>query len=202
MSACGEVPAAVLFDLDGVLIDSYHVWFELMSAAARDLGYSPIRRNEFDAAWGQSVKDDQNLFYPRHTVDELTAYYSDHFTDHLEHLTIAEGVVDVFDHLAKRTIPTAVVTNTPNPLAGRLVAQAGATPAVVVGSNDVPKAKPAPDMLLRACELLEVSPERAVMVGDSHFDRAAAAGAGCRFVGLGIDGDVRIEQLVELLNVL
>ena len=195
-------PAAVLFDLDGVLIDSYDVWFELMSAASRDLGYPPLDAAAFHDAWGQSVEADRTRFYPRHSVDELTSYYDAHFTDHLEHLTVADGVSAVFNHLAERTIPSAIVTNTPNPLAGTLVARARATPDVVIGSNDVPNAKPAPDMMLRACEVLGVEPEEAVVVGDSRFDAAAAKAAGGRFIGLGIDGDVRIERLGELLNVL
>ena len=197
-----QAPSAVLFDMDGVLIDSYDVWWELMNGAARDLGYPPLDPEVFRSSFGQSVEEDRKLFFPRHTAEELDTYYDAHFADHLGHLTIAEGVGEVFAQLAERQIPTAVVTNTPNPLATESVGRTGATPAVVIGGNDVPNAKPAPDMMLRACELLEVDPAEAVVVGDSRFDRDAAQAAGCRFVGLGIDGDVRIEQLSELLGVL
>lgn len=193
-----DSPSAVLFDLDGVLIDSYDVWFEVMSGVARELGYPPLDPDVFRAAWGQSVEDDRRMFFPRHSTDELAAYYDAHFPDHLEHLTIADGVGGVFEELAARRVPTAVVTNTPNPLASELVARTAATPDVIVGANDVPRPKPAPDMLLRACELLDAAPHRAVMVGDSHFDRDAARAAGCRFIGLGIEGDVRIDRLEEL----
>lgn len=197
-----DPPSAVLFDLDGVLIDSYDVWFELMSAASVDLGYPPLDAEAFHAAWGQSVEDDRKLFFPGHTTEEVTAYYDTHFAEYLDHLAVAEGVGAVFEHLAGRAIPTAVVTNTPNPLAGELVARAGAKPDVVVGGNDVPHPKPAPDMMLRACRLLGAAPGRAVVVGDSRFDRDAAGAAGCRFVGLGIDGDLRIERLGELVDLL
>ncbi len=201
-SPVAEAPRAVLFDLDGVLIDSYDVWFALMSAAAREFGYPPINAEAFRAAWGQSVDDDRKLFFPRHSAETLTVYYDAHFADHLEHLAIATGVSAVFDDLTARGIPTAVVTNTPNPLAGDLVKRAGATPDVVIGANDVPRPKPAPDMMLHACELLGVEPRRAFVVGDSHFDRDAAAASGCRFVGLGLDGDLRIERLEDLIEVL
>ena len=195
-----EPPRAVLFDLDGVLIESYNVWFELMSAAARDLGYPPLDAQQFRASFGQSVEDDRRMFYPRHSAAELASYYAAHFADHLDHLTIAEGVTAVFEHLAERQIPSVVVTNTPSPLGGELVAHIAATPETVIGGNDVPLPKPAPDMLLRACEMLGVEPDQAVMVGDSRFDREAARAAGCRFIGVGIDGDARIERLVELLD--
>jgi phosphoglycolate phosphatase/AHBA synthesis associated protein len=197
-----EGPSAVLFDLDGVLIDSYDVWFEVMSSAARDLGYPPLEADAFRNAWGQSVEDDRRLFFPRHSTEELATYYDTHFASHLEHLTIASGIGAVFEALAARHILTAVVTNTPNPLASELVARTEANPDVIVGANEATSPKPAPDLLLRACELLGAAADQAVMVGDSHFDRDAARAAGCWFVGLGIAGDVQISRLEELPDVL
>ena len=52
------------------------------------------------------------------------------------------------------------------------------------------------------CELLGVAPGEAVLVGDSRFDREAAAAAGVRFVGLGTTGDVQIRRLSGLLDAL
>ena len=60
------------------------------------------------------------------------------------------------------------------------------------------RAKPSPELLQLACRELCVEPGQAWMVGDSRFDRAAAPAAGVFFVGLGIDGDRRIERLAEL----
>ena len=56
----------------------------------------------------------------------------------------------------------------------------------------------APDLVLHACAKLGVAPREAWMVGDSRFDRGAANAAQVRFVGLGLDGDDRVEQLAEL----
>ncbi len=49
---------AVLFDLDGVLVDSYEVWFPLLNACARELGCPAIDRDRFRDAWGQGVQED------------------------------------------------------------------------------------------------------------------------------------------------
>ena len=72
----------------------------------------------------------------------------------------------------------------------------------MVGGTDVPNGKPAPDMVLEACCRLGVEPARAVVVGDSRYDREAAAAARVRFVGLRLDGGRRIERLSETLDVI
>jgi phosphoglycolate phosphatase/AHBA synthesis associated protein len=56
-------------------------------------------------------------------------------------------------------------------------------------------------MVLRACELLEIPSDEALVVGDSHYDREAARAAGSPFAGLGIDGDIRLDRLVDVLHV-
>jgi len=55
--------------------------------------------------------------------------------------------------------------------------------------------------VLEACRRLRVTPEKAIVVGDSRYDREAAAGAKVKFVGLRMDGDVRIERLGEVLDI-
>ena len=192
---------AVLFDLDGVLIDSYEVWFRVMNAAARELGYGAIERAAFHAVWGQGLEADQERFFPRHAIAEVGAAYDAHFPAHLAHLHVNGDVPAVFDGLAERGIPSAVVTNTPGALARELVARTGVVPDAVVGGDEVPQAKPAPDMVLRACALLGVAPVRALVVGDSRFDREAARAAGARFAGLGIEGgELTLTTLGELVQ--
>jgi phosphoglycolate phosphatase/AHBA synthesis associated protein len=192
---------AVLFDLDGVLVDSYQVWFHLLNGAARELGYPPISPEAFQSCWGQGIEADVEKFFHRHSVAEIETYYGDRFGDHLEHLGVVPEVPQVFETLRKRSLRTAVITNTPAPVAWDMVKRAGGTPDLVVGGTDVPRPKPAPDMVLRACELLETPTGESLVVGDSRYDREAARAAGTRFAGLGIDGDVRIDRLVDVLRI-
>jgi len=192
---------AVLFDLDGVLVDSYRVWFHLLNGAAEDLGYSPVSPELFQSCWGQGIEADVEKLFNRHTVAEIETYYGDHFRDHLEHLGVVPEVPRVFETLRERSMRSAVITNTPAPVAWDMVNRAGGTPDLLVGGTDVPRPKPAPDMVLRACELLEIPAGETLVVGDSRYDREAARAAGTFFAGLGIDGDVRIDQLVEVLRI-
>jgi HAD superfamily hydrolase (TIGR01509 family) len=194
------VKSAVLFDLDGVLVDSYEVWFRLVNAAARDLGYPAIPREKFHETWGQGVQTDVKVFFVRHTVDEIERYYNDYFAEHARHVKVDPQAEAVFAGLRGRGASIAVITNTPSPAARLLLEMARVDPDVLVGGTDVPRGKPAPDMVLRAVELLGTTVERSVVVGDSRFDRDAAGTAGVRFIGFGIDGDERIDDLSALLD--
>src|SRR5438105_4407538 len=64
--------SAVLFDLDGVLVDTYEAWFSLMNAAVRDMGFPPVARERFRASWGQSTEADARDFFPGRAVEEVT----------------------------------------------------------------------------------------------------------------------------------
>ncbi|NNL65490.1 MAG: HAD family hydrolase [Myxococcales bacterium] len=191
--------AAVLFDLDGVLIDSRDAWYHLLCAAAREFGHPPLPREAFDLSFGQGVDADAEQFFGGMPTAELEAYFDAHFLDHARHVLVNPEAVPVMQALETRGIRHAVVTNTSTPLAKETIRGAGLEPERIVGASDA-REKPAPDMLLLACERLGVAAANAWMVGDSRFDREAAAAAGIHFVGLGIDGDRRIERLFELVH--
>ncbi len=197
-----DMPRAILFDLDGVLIDSYPVWFHLLNHTATELGYPAISAEAYEASWGQSTRDDRDAFFPNHEVSAVEAFYDAHYLQHLEHLKIPEEVPRVFERLTERGVTSAVCTNSQASIASEAVKRAGATPDFIVGGDDVAKGKPAPDMLLRACELLEVGPSDVWMIGDSRYDRAAAAAAQVYFIGVRIDGEKRLEHLADLLELI
>jgi phosphoglycolate phosphatase/AHBA synthesis associated protein len=188
--------------MDGVLIDSYEVWFQLMNAACAEYRVAPISRETFRECWGQGIQADIKLFFREQGVDELEAFYDDHFMDFAQHLSVNPDAGSVFAQLERREIASAVITNTPAGLARRILEHAVLGPEALVGGTDVKNAKPAPDMVLLGCELLGVHPSEAVVVGDSDFDRAAARAAGVPFAGFGIEGDVELERLIDLIALL
>jgi HAD superfamily hydrolase (TIGR01509 family) len=189
---------AVLFDLDGVLVDSYEVWFHLLNQAARDFAAAAIPRELFAACWGQGIAADVERFFPGRSIAEVEAYYHAHFMQQATHLRVDPAAAGVVRALRERGLAQAVVTNTPGPLAGEIVAFAGLALDAIVGGTDVPRGKPAPDMVLEACRRVRVDPGAAVVVGDSSYDRGAAESAKVPFVGLRLAGDHRIEALSEL----
>ncbi len=191
---------AVLFDLDGVLIFSKEVWFHLLNATAAHFGCEPVSRERFEETWGQGVQADRELFYPHRSLEEIEAFYNAHFIDHIAYIEVNPDAAEVLQVLARNGVPSAVVTNTPAPAARDILAKAGLPAMEIVGGTDVPHPKPAPDMVLEALDRLGVEPASAVMVGDTRFDREAAAAAGVRFAGYETEGEITLARLSDILT--
>jgi HAD superfamily hydrolase (TIGR01549 family) len=193
---------AVLFDMDGVLLESFDAWAALMDAAARHFGHAPVTPEAFRAVYGQPTSEDVRLFFPSQTVERVEAYYEAHFAEHAAAARVNPAAQGVLERLRLKGYRTAVVTNTPSPLARQMLTAAGLEPDVIVGGSDVEEAKPAPDIIFRACELLGVEPWDALMVGDSPYDQQAAAGAGTPFAGIGgLVGNFTITALEQVVDI-
>ena len=195
-----SVTRAVLFDMDGVLVNSFEAWWQLMNFTARYFGCPPVERERFQAVYGQPTEEDVRAFFPGQSVESVEAYYSAHFGEFVTYMEADPAAAQVVATLRQRGIGTAVVTNTPTELARQILAGAGIEPDAVVGADSVAHAKPAPDMVLLACELLQIGPGEAVVVGDSRYDQQAAIAAGARFVGMGLDADESVKRLTEVLD--
>lgn len=191
---------AVLFDLDGTLIDSYDTWFHLTNAGCVAFGLPEVPPEAFEDGWGQSVEEDAAVYFGDRTLAEVQTFYDEHYMDHVEHVRVDPAATRVLRELISRGVKVAIVTNTPQALAGRIVAYLGLDADTVVGESDSYRAKPAPDMLRVALEQLGVSEECAWMVGDSRFDADAAKAAGVRFAGIQRDGDRRLDTLAQALD--
>jgi HAD superfamily hydrolase (TIGR01549 family) len=193
---------AVFFDMDGVLLESFDAWFELMNATAKRLVYPPIEREAFRRVFGASTEDDVENFYPIETVEKVEADYAAHFHEHASLVEANPDAKAVIDALDARSVPTAVITNTPSVIARSLLESADILPNALVGGDDVSRPKPAPDIIFRACEVLEIEPWDALVVGDSPYDKQAAAEAGSPFAGFGgIQGNFTISGLWQVIDI-
>jgi phosphoglycolate phosphatase/AHBA synthesis associated protein len=197
-----SAPRAVLFDMDGVLVRSEESWFRVVEEAGRRFRGRAITREEFAPTFGQGTAADVAGFGLNCSVAELDRFYIEAFPRFAGEMWINPDAKPVITALRQSGKKVAVVTNSVTPLAHEVLDAASLRELfeVVACADQVAHAKPAPDLVLHACRQLGVSPSEAWMVGDSRFDRGAAEAAGAFFVGLGIDGNIRLEALAELLR--
>jgi HAD superfamily hydrolase (TIGR01549 family) len=196
-----KTPTTVLFDLDGVLVRSEEPWFRTVEESGRRFRGRPVTREEFAPTFGQGTRADIEVFGLRCSVEELDRFYVEVFPRFASETWVDPEAAPLLDALGERGLKRAVVTNTVTPLA-RIVLESASLLSrleVVACASEVAHPKPEPDLVIEALRRLGVGAGEAWMVGDSRYDREAARAAGVHFVGLGIDGDARIDALGQLL---
>lgn len=197
---------AVLFDLDGVLIDSYALWFHLLNQAAQHFGKPPISDKAFHDTWGQGIEADIAAFFPGLTVEQLAAYFQAHYAEFLTHIEKIPGAQEALysvKHLyaqgPKRRL-TGCITNSMGGIARQALEQVALLSLLdrVLGADEAQCSKPDPRGVLKLCRQLGVKPYEAILVGDSAYDEEAAKGAGVTFVGYKRDSRYQLTDLAQL----
>ncbi len=192
---------AVLFDMDGVLVKSDEVWFRAVEEAGVRFRGRAVTREEFFPTFGQGTAADVEVFGLNTTRAALDAFYVESFVRHLDEMWVNPQAAPLLRALREKGLKTALVTNTVGPLAARILEVAKLTGFFdsLATADRVRESKPAPDLLQLALKELGVSADDARMVGDSRYDREAAAAAGVRFIGMALDGEQRVEALGDVL---
>lgn len=189
----------VLFDLDGVLVDSARAWHRVLEACAKKHGYPPIPWETFRLTFGQGPDADQGQFFPGVTVEEVTAFYDRAFPEELGAVELMAGAESLLKAIGEMGLGRAVVTNTPLELAQKVLERTGLRQHLeaLAAAGEAPE-KPAPDLVLLALGRLGLTPGEALYVGDSESDRRAARSGGIFMVGFRREGDATIEDLHDL----
>ncbi len=182
-------PSAVLFDCDGVIVDSEGPTFLMLQAdfAAHGL---PLTLHELETDWIGATAEDLHL----RARSEGATLPDDWVADFYVRLNIRladgipliPGIVPVLDALDLAGIPYAVCSNGTLPKMQITLGQHGLIPRLnghSYSGQALGRPKPAPDVYLHAARALNVAPETAVVVEDSPTGARAARAAGIRCLG-------------------
>jgi HAD superfamily hydrolase (TIGR01509 family) len=181
--------SGIIFDMDGLMLDTERVARIAWQEAARRAGYemsdavfaSLIGRREVDAIG--LLREAFGPDFDFHQVNsQCNALYNDYVAQH--GLPLKPGVCELLDELSGRHIPLAVATSTQSPLAGLRLEQAGLLKyfSVLVTGDQVALGKPAPDIYLEAVRRLGIEASTSYSLEDSFAGVRSAHAAGLRVI--------------------
>lgn len=180
---------AVVFDLDGVLIDSEHVWDEARRSVVAENGghWSESATDDMIGMsapeWSRYLRDELGVaLEPEEISDRVVAAMLERYRSELP---LLPGAVDAVKRLAARW-PLGLASSANRPVIDAVLEMAGLTAcfAATVSSEEVAHGKPSPDVYVAAAGRLGVDPERAAAVEDSSNGVRSAAAAGMAVIAL------------------
>jgi len=192
----------IIYDLDGVLIDSTEAIVEAFEHTLNEIGVE-YEEDRLMPLMGHGLIHILEEVLPeehRGKEWELRERYIHHFQNSDTRLTkLLPDVEEALRLLKKRGYRQSVATNKTSSEAKRILELLGVDDVfdLVVGFLDVPNAKPAPDMILYTLERLDVEKKRVVFVDDTAFGLKAGVEAGVNTVGI-LTGYHSREQLMEV----
>jgi HAD superfamily hydrolase (TIGR01509 family) len=181
--------AAVVFDLDGVLIQSEEVWDSVRERYTRERGGrydAEIQR----AMMGMSSTEWSRFLHETAGVPDSPRQINDDVVERMleaygEHLPLIDGAVEAVERLAA-AYPLGVASSSNRPLIEAVLREAGLAGcfAATVSSEEVARGKPAPDVYLEAARRLGVDAARCAAVEDSHGGIRSAKAAAMRVIAI------------------
>jgi HAD superfamily hydrolase (TIGR01509 family) len=184
-----EMIEAVVFDLDGVLIQTEELWDEVREGVARAAG-GRYGEEEQRAMMGMSSPEWSRYMHehvglsasPEEIAAEVVRQLQDRYR---ERLPLIDGAVEAVERLAARW-PLGVASSSNRELIDLVLELSGLDRffRATVSSEEVEHGKPAPDVYLEACRRLGSGPTRSAAIEDSHAGIASAKAAGMRVIAI------------------
>jgi HAD superfamily hydrolase (TIGR01509 family) len=181
-------PAAVVFDMDGVIVDTEHVWHEVREELVADWGGRDVPDAQqammgmSSTEWSRYMHEELELEQAPEAINAevvrrmLVRYATD--------LPVIPGAIEAIRVLHAAGLPLAVASSSNRELIDAVLEAAGVVAcfAATVSSEEVARGKPSPDVYLEAARRIGVDPGSCAAVEDSSNGIRAAAAAGMRVI--------------------
>ena len=174
---------AFIFDFDGVLVDSNEAQFVCCKKTLEEINV-PIDKEEFYRLSGKTGKEMLLHFCKKVKKDvDIELLHKRKYEFYKEYQNLIRPIdcnVQLFKNLKKQKIPIAIASGSSRPSILPVATKYDLKPNVFVSSEDIKRGKPNPDLFLKAAELLNVSPEKCIVIEDTESGIQAARAAGMR----------------------
>jgi len=193
---------AVIFDLDGTLVDSRKDIALAVNRTLKDLGLSPLPEKTIVGFIGGGVEPLVKSFLGpenSHRLEEALGLYKRHYSEVCTlNTTLYPGVKETLEYLQQVHIPVALATNKALSFTCKIIEHLGIDGyfSVVLGPEHVQNRKPHPEIVYIICDKLKVLPEETLFVGDSELDVECGKNAGVYTCAVTY-GYTSLEKLVQ-----
>ena len=181
---------AVIFDMDGVIVDSEPLHEQAFREVLNEIGYGQTHGLDFTEYYGMADRKVWQDFLSKHrpaqTLDELAEWKQRRFFELLkEDEPVFEPLLKLLEKLSGR-YKLGIASGSAHPVIREVLALRNLRRffSAVVSAEDVAHGKPAPDIFLRAAELLNARPERCWVIEDSVAGVEGALTAGMKVIGI------------------
>ncbi len=192
---------AVLFDVDGVLIDSFRANYLFYKAIAKDANIN-VSRKEYEKHFGRSLMDSINIFFPKENkAKKLKRWkrYANSYHKFHKYVRLNPNAKRILSYL-KGNYKIGIVTSRVNCDVLRERGIDFKMFDVIIMAKDFKKSKSHPEALLKAVKKLKIKPNEAIYIGDMKEDVGAARNAGMKSIILGnrVKGTYNITNLKQI----
>lgn len=177
------LPGAI-FDMDGLMFDTESIWQEGWKVLAKKYGYEPDEgfSRDISGTSGEIMIGVINRYYPKVDAEAFILEEREFVEERLkQEVPIKPGLFKLLDYLKEHEVRMAVASSSQVAMIRSNLRRAKVADYfnIVLSSSQVEKAKPEPDVFLRAAELLNLPPEQCYVLEDSFGGVKAGAAAGC-----------------------
>jgi len=190
---------AILFDFDGVIIDSPDAFWKVHNLAAKKLGYPTCKKEEIYRLIGMKWDDLIAILLPEADIELFKKTVNEMYMDVYKNVKLIGNANKTLNELKKKGFKLGLVSGSNKSYADNVLSALKFDLSVLdirVHSEDTERHKPDPDPILFALKKLRVKPKEAIYVGDSLIDFKTAKSAGVNFIGV-LSGVNMIEDFLK-----
>lgn len=181
---------AVIFDLDGTLVDSMWIWKQIDIDFLEERGHNlpdDLQKNIEGMSFTETANYFKNTFNLEEDIETIKSVWIDMSRQlYSEQIKLKRGILELLDLLKEKGIKVGVGTSNSRELAEDVLKSNNVREyfEVLVTSDDVNKGKPEPDVFLKAAELLNTKPSECLVFEDTHAGVLAGKAAGMDVVAI------------------